>query len=89
MTMDATYTGQIVIPWQRKLAMSRSTASKEHSRLEYRPLRICMVWRPGSSGVSRSRGFDRADGLAVNQDVEPAPSELTAETLLAGHDKLC
>jgi hypothetical protein len=33
--------------------------------------------------------FDRAGGLAVNQDLEPAPSELNAEVMFVGHPERC
>lgn len=42
-TVDATYIGQILVPWQRKLTTSPSAPSNERSRLEYRPFRIRMV----------------------------------------------
>jgi hypothetical protein len=39
LTRDATYLGQTMAPWQRKLTISPSAASKEYSRHEYRPAR--------------------------------------------------
>jgi hypothetical protein len=33
--------------------------------------------------------FDRADGLTVSRDLEPAPSELDPEATFAGHPERC
>jgi hypothetical protein len=52
LTMDATYRGQTMAPWVRKLTTSPSAMSNECSWLEYRPFCIRRVWCPGSSGVS-------------------------------------
>src|SRR5579863_6602822 len=41
--MEATYIGQILMPWPRKLTISPSAASNDWSRLEYRPFSMRMV----------------------------------------------
>src|SRR6202167_974770 len=49
---DATYVGQIMAPWQRKLTTPPSATSKDSFRLEETPWRIRRAWCPGSSGTS-------------------------------------
>jgi hypothetical protein len=49
---DARKIGKNLFPVHRKATISPSAASKVSALLDFRPLRTCRVWRPGSTGVS-------------------------------------
>jgi hypothetical protein len=49
---DARKIGKNLFPVHRKATISPSAASKVSVLLDFRSLRICRVWRPGSTGIS-------------------------------------
>jgi hypothetical protein len=51
-TIEATYRGQTMAPWQRNVTASPSATSNASLRLEYLPFRIWRMWLPGSTGTS-------------------------------------
>ena len=75
--------GRMFFPLNRKAMTWSSSASKAAVRLEFRrPLRICRVWRPGSTGVSKVPCFSTVPARLPSTTTSNVPRRTSAPITL-------